>query len=749
MSFPECDTFEVGSRKWLICRNEAGLSTSKTNGYRVKWGMTPIEIPVESPAIASPAVSEFISHGHSVSESNTFPANKIYGAGSEFLIRISASGVEITEPLRVSAQAMNNLGAADCRISLNDIAVDLAYHLAMDVDQIKEHLTAAITACGKVISDRISNGLNIHTGERVRGCSSCGGGQPREGAQSRGVVRKDLTEQRERRRMSWVQKQAERMQNLKASAIDFWQDGMALASEEQQQARMNICHACPIFNNGVCDQDRGGCGCNLQLKVKARSAFCPAQKWHAHTDSYTPLVNPTRNLIFHIYPKLGAEWNWHKHIDRIREHQHLFNGKICIAVVTGPGLASHGEVQRLMSGIRVTDWVLRENSRLGETVTMTELLRLVQTDDPNTITLRAHCKGVTHVRAGIEQPWAEMMWQACTDITSVEDALASHEMAGPLKCHEPLVQGKRGKWFFAGSFYWFRNREIFQRQWDYTDRNRWAIEAWPEVVCESKNSACLFFDRMDREILRHWDTIQTEYEFWKASRDLTVPVFVNVFNRLTTTRNLCGQLAAMLNVRVVIVDNASTYQPLLDWYAECPHEVVRLDSNMGHHAPWLSGTVGKIATSGHYCVTDCDLDLEGVPLDLMNVLRAPLVACVNGLCGVKKSGISLRINDLPEWQSEVVNWEQRFWKKPVGGQYYEAIIDTTLCMYSARLPHRHAMTIGGIKTVRTAMPYTARHMPWYLDCENLDEENQQYFGTASLSNSWKPSGKALASRFSK
>jgi hypothetical protein len=133
----------------------------------------------------------------------------------------------------------------------------------------------------------------------------------------------------------------------------------------------------------------------------------------------------------------------------------------------------------------------------------------------------------------------------------------------------------------------------------------------------------------------------------------------------------------------------------------------------------------------------------------MNVLRAPLVSCVAGVCGVKKSGISLRIDDLPEWQSEVVNWERRFWEKPLGGRYYQAIIDTTLCMYSASLSYKLATSIGGIKTVRSTMPYTARHMPWYLDCENLDEENQQYFETANLSNSWKPNGKALASRFAK
>lgn len=223
-----------------------------------------------------------------------------------------------------------------------------------------------------------------------------------------------------------------------------------------------------------------------------------------------------------------------------------------------------------------------------------------------------------------------------------------------------------------------------------------------------------------------------------------IPVFVNVFNRLTTTRTLCSHLADMPDVRVVIVDNNSDWIPLLDWYeTDCPHEVIRLDENIGHHAPWKCGAVDQYADKQFYCVTDCDLDLAGVPPDLMEVLRSPLSAGI-----AEKSGISLRIDDLPEWQNSVAAWERRFWNKPTPDKrYYWAIIDTTLCMYRSDLPHRLAMSIGGIKTVRSAMPYTARHMPWYLDCENLDEENLNYFRTANISNSWKPEGKGLLSRF--
>ena len=227
-----------------------------------------------------------------------------------------------------------------------------------------------------------------------------------------------------------------------------------------------------------------------------------------------------------------------------------------------------------------------------------------------------------------------------------------------------------------------------------------------------------------------------------------VIVFVNVFNRLTTTRKLCEQLAAMSGVRVVIVDNASTWGPLVDWYeTDCPYQVVRLDENMGHHAPWISGVVASLVKDPFYCVTDCDLDLQGVPLDLMQVLQRPLVSCVHGLCGVKKSGISLRIDDLPEWQSEVARWEKQFWRRQRGG-YFVAPIDTTLCMYPTALPQSIARTVVGPLTVRSALPYTARHVPWYLDGTDLDAENLNYFATAGRSNSWRLNGRALSSQWS-
>lgn len=222
------------------------------------------------------------------------------------------------------------------------------------------------------------------------------------------------------------------------------------------------------------------------------------------------------------------------------------------------------------------------------------------------------------------------------------------------------------------------------------------------------------------------------------------PVFVNVFNRLTTTRNLCEQISRLDDAIPIIIDNSSDYEPLLEWYDSCEFEVLRLRENMGHHAPWNSGIVSQYREP-FYAVTDCDLDLTGVPADALQHLRQPLIRDNR----ISKVGLSLEINDLPAWQSEVIGWERQFWAKKhrTHSAFYDAWVDTTFSVYCRDTPHRNAM--GVRLALRADRPYTARHIPWYLDCSDLDEENTNYFATANSSNSWKPNGMNLTSQFSR
>lgn len=316
----------------------------------------------------------------------------------------------------------------------------------------------------------------------------------------------------------------DRVANLKNAAINFLADGMHIATDEQQAKRSAICSSCPLNNAGWCDDTKGGCGCNLALKVVPRSSFCPLGKWSAYRDDYRPLVNPTRHLMFHLYPLRGKEWNWHWHIEQIRKHQDKFNGRIVIGVSSGGDTWNITDVQELFAGIRVTDWVHVANAKaLAETLTHTHMLEKLKTDDPNALIFRAHAKGVTHQRDSVEQKWADIMWAANMDLQSVDDALASHGTACCLRSQTPLVSKKPGDWFPAGSFYWMRAKEVFERDWTWKEDNRWIVEYVPSHLFSFAESACIFHDLVPSSVLNHRyfsEHVDGEWAAWKAARGI-------------------------------------------------------------------------------------------------------------------------------------------------------------------------------------------------------------------------------------
>jgi hypothetical protein len=329
-------------------------------------------------------------------------------------------------------------------------------------------------------------------------CNTCGG-------KKRGIIARAV----------------DRVANLKNAAVNFLADGMHVASEEQQAKRLAICSCCPLNNAGWCDDTKGGCGCNLSLKVKPRSSSCPLGKWSAYRDEYRPLVDPTRSLMFHLYPLKGREWNWHWHIEQIRKHQDKFNGKIVIGVGVDAKTATMEEVQALFDGVKVDHWLRAENNKLAETLTHVEMLALLKTDDPNAIILRGHSKGVTKPRDAVEQKWADIMWAANMDLPSIEDALASHGTCGVMRSQTPLVKKKPGDFFFAGSFYWMRAKEVFERDWAWKEDNRWIVEYVPSHLFSFVESACIFHDLVPSSVLNQAyfaEHVDPEFAAWEAAR---------------------------------------------------------------------------------------------------------------------------------------------------------------------------------------------------------------------------------------
>jgi hypothetical protein len=211
-----------------------------------------------------------------------------------------------------------------------------------------------------------------------------------------------------------------------------------------------------------------------------------------------------------------------------------------------------------------------------------------------------------------------------------------------------------------------------------------------------------------------------------------IPVFIVNRNRLHALQRLVQWLLGAGTRRVVILDNASNYPPLLRWYQALPAgaNVLLLPDNHGPYVLWQQGVHRVLDTP--YVLTDSDVvPASFCPADLIGTLLAQLQRFPDA----KKVGPALRIDNLPEHYAEVDTvrkWESQFWEHPVAPGVFAAPIDTTFALYPPRAEFSNEPC-----NLRLGHPYIVEHTPWYVDDGALDDEERHYRAhTSTVHSNW-------------
>lgn len=210
----------------------------------------------------------------------------------------------------------------------------------------------------------------------------------------------------------------------------------------------------------------------------------------------------------------------------------------------------------------------------------------------------------------------------------------------------------------------------------------------------------------------------------------SIPIVINNFNRLVCLRELLAALRSRGYENTYVIDNDSTYEPLLEFYEDSGLRVFRLDTNVGGLALWTT-PVGEHFVNGHYAYTDSDVvPAAECPDDFMARFLDVLARYPQAL----KAGFGLEIDDLPpafEFRDKVVAHERHLLTDLAEPGLYRAPIDTTFALYRPG-------AAGGfwLPGMRTTSPYLARHLPWYADSSRPDEEELFYRRTMRTSTHW-------------
>ena len=188
---------------------------------------------------------------------------------------------------------------------------------------------------------------------------------------------------------------------------------------------------------------------------------------------------------------------------------------------------------------------------------------------------------------------------------------------------------------------------------------------------------------------------------------------------------------------IIIVDNNSTYPPLLEWYDTNPCTIVKSNQNYGQYGVWMSGVLNTIE-SDFYVVSDPDLDLSLTPKDCLIKLKEKLEK-YDDICRI---GLSLC-----NFWNRVEGQCFYYWLEHMKHEFLDEtklvdeilmghIVDTTFAMYVKNRSH-----IG--KSCALDFPYCATHLPWLYTNEDLNDSynsNPEFFyylKTAGYPSSFK------------
>lgn len=210
------------------------------------------------------------------------------------------------------------------------------------------------------------------------------------------------------------------------------------------------------------------------------------------------------------------------------------------------------------------------------------------------------------------------------------------------------------------------------------------------------------------------------------------PIIINNYNRLSYLKRLIESLTKRGYNNIIILDNQSTYPPLLQFYETTQYEVVHLKKNYGYRALWESGIYNKYKR-GYYVYTDVDMELtEDCPDDFLLTFQKMLEKYNDCF----KVGCALKIDDLPscyDKKEEVIKHESQFWEKMLEKDVYDATIDTTFALYRP-----FTGTSGNFSrfNIRMGGKFQIRHLPWYIDTAHPTDEDLFYTNSLKKPTHW-------------
>lgn len=340
--------------------------------------------------------------------------------------------------------------------------------------------------------------------------------------------------------------------------------------------------------------------------------------------------------------------------------------------------------------------------------------------------------------------------------------------------HEPTSLGAFGEWYRAN----FPGEKVtYMSYWGIFALSKVDILSRPKSLYESLNKGMNThkFHSASHMMERAWASIPKNKEgiygldgnrmfdgggSTGPSGDSSIPIFIISYNQYTYVKSMVEQLMKFPNMNIYIIDNKSTYPPLVKYLKSIENKVKVLyqPENYGHKVYERDEI---IALGGDkYVVTDPDLILNPkLPqnfLEIMAELSEKYFANKIGFALDITNNINLnrrvkiteknsKLETAHEWKPfeniSIPEWERKHWQNRISDPDYELYrvpIDTTFALINKKYYMKGSMA----NSIRIAGDFTAVHRTWLNDFEKelKPGEHEYYMGQDNKSSTigiWK------------
>ena len=204
-----------------------------------------------------------------------------------------------------------------------------------------------------------------------------------------------------------------------------------------------------------------------------------------------------RNLLYTCAATTHSD-EWRLNVERLCQYADAFNGRKLISNRVGEGIHPPEVVAEALAPLGDVEIVNVDNDiRQAESAGFMELLKELESDDPNEITFHAQTRGTRYKK--IEAPflesirqWRNTAYDECLkDIDRVEAALSKAAACGCFLEKKPLMG--TGQWYFWGSYWWVNHAALFGRiGWDKLPREDYlGVESYLGSLFTIDEAVCL------------------------------------------------------------------------------------------------------------------------------------------------------------------------------------------------------------------------------------------------------------------